>query len=108
MASRFDEYLGAELEALLARLAGVAATLADLGAEIAQARSDEVGAKASGWNSTVETGVTARDRAARFSATPATQTVFELEGMRAGLCEERDFLRLLIDVRVRTKELAHA
>lgn len=101
----FTDYLGFDVERLLERLARVAFQIADVQAEIARARSDELGAKSAGWSASVETTVTARGKAASYAAVPATQTVLELEAMRDGLREERDFLRLLVDVRVRTREL---
>lgn len=104
-ASDFTEYLSWGLEDLLARLAQCCNQIGEVAQEIARARSTEIDAKSSAWNASVETSVTARGRAASFAAAPATQTVLELEGMKEWLKEQRDFLRLLIDVRVRTKEL---
>lgn len=108
-ASEFARFLDWPLDRLLGQLAAVQGTLADVAGELAQARSSEVEAKAQGWQHHAgEQTVRARERGATFAAAPATATRLELEGMAEGLREEKAFLMLLVDVRLRTAVLEGA
>lgn len=101
MARDYSAYLTWDTDQLLQRLAGVTAVLADLAELEAEARAQELGAKAEAFRSSSVDGPTARRQVMAVEATPASQALLETRGQIEALGHEKTLLLTLIDVRLR-------
>ena len=99
----FSPYLEQSMGELLARLALVQSTIAELQGAHAEAKSQELADKAQGWNLSNETSVRGKEKASQFNAVTTTQTRIETEAMLNGLREEKEFLTFLIEIKTKVE-----
>lgn len=95
----FTGYPSKGRDGLVEILCDVTSQLVGLAEELAMIQAAEKRARAQGFMGSSSETLGGRERDAEFNSLDLTCTVFELRGRIRALEEERDLLRLLIDLR---------
>ncbi len=97
----WKDYARCPHQDLVSHLCDITEHLAKLYEEVAFTRSTEHRAKMEAWSISTESSVTAREKAGSINSIESTIGLWELEAQIKALVEERDLIRLLLEMRRR-------